>query len=98
MLDELLGVGGVVDRLKPEADARFKLSGCALERRQGLVVGAGYAGRVAETPVDCLRRAGKLGADLAHAVAETDHVVKAPSTELVEVFGTSTREVDPALA
>ena len=42
--------------------------------------------------------AGELGTDLAHAVAEADHVVKAPAGELAEVLGTATREIDPALS
>src|SRR5918994_5771414 len=98
MLDDLLGVGGVFDRLEQKADARLKLSGCALEGRQRLVVGSRLACRVADAPVDRLRCAGELGTDLAHAVAEADHVVKAPAGELAEVLGTAAREIDPPLA
>ena len=41
------------------------------------VVGARLARRVGDAPVDRLRRAGELGADLAHAVAQADDVVEA---------------------
>ena len=42
--------------------------------------------------------AGELGADLAHAIAEADHVVEAPITELAQVLGAAPGEVDAALA
>ena len=43
-------------------------------------------------------RAGELGADLAHAVAERDHVVEALPGELVQVLGAPASDVDAALA
>ena len=40
----------------------------------------------------------ELGADLAHAIAEADHVVEALGGELAEVLGTPPRDIDAALA
>ena len=56
------------------------------------------ARRIADAPVHRLRRAGELGADLPHAVAEADDVVEALVGELAEVLGAAAREIDPALA
>src|SRR4051812_4516361 len=98
MLDDLRGVGAVCDRLQPEADARLQLSGRALERRQGLVVAAGLAGRITDAPMDSLRCARKLGADFADAVAEADDIVEATPCELAEMLRTAPRQVDPARA
>ena len=49
----------------------------ALERGQRLLVAPGLARGIGDAPVDQLGSAGKLGADLAHAIAEADHVVEA---------------------
>src|SRR4051794_39437931 len=98
MLDDLLWVCGLLDRLAEEADARLELSGGALEGRQRLVIGSRLACRVADAPVDRLRCAGKLGTDLAHAVAQADHVVEVLARELGEVFGTAACEINPAPA
>src|SRR6266498_3454042 len=98
MLDDLLVAGGLVDRLEQEGDACLEFSGGALEGRQDLVVGSRLACRVADAPVDRLRRARELGTDLAHAIAEADHIVKALVSELAEVLGTTACEFDPARA
>ena len=41
------------------------------------------------------RRAGELGTDLAHALAEADDVVEPLVGELAEVLGSAARELDP---
>src|SRR5215203_5617616 len=95
MLASLLGV---FDRSEQEPDARLELGRRSLEGRQHLVVGAGLMCGVADAPVDRLRRTGELGTDLTHAVAEADHVVKAPAAELAEMLRTAAREIDTAHA
>src|SRR4051812_33156236 len=94
----LLVGGRLCDRVDEKADASAQLGGAALERRQGVLVGAGLAGRVRDAPVDLLGAAGELGADLAYAVAQADHVVEALGRELVEVLGSAPGQVDAAVA
>src|SRR5512132_1752673 len=81
---------------KPDAGAEF--GGGALERGQGFLVASWLACGVGDAPMDQLGAAGELGADLAHAIAEADHVVEALPGEFAQVFGTTAGEVDAALA
>ena len=75
-----------------------QLGGGALECGQGLLVASPARARVRDAPVDSLGCSGKLGADLAHAVAQADHVVEAPAGELAEVLGATAGEVDAVRA
>src|SRR5829696_9855648 len=93
MFGDLLGGGGRFDRLDEEVDAGAKCNRGAFERGQGLLVAAGFARGVGDAPMDQFGSAGELGADLAHAVAEADHVVEALAGELAEVLGTTPGEV-----
>src|SRR5215207_5882046 len=98
MCADLLGLRVVFDRLEQEADPCLELGGRALEGRQGLVVRPRRGRWVADAPVDRLRRPGELGADLAHPVAEADHIIEAPVGQLAEVLRPVPGQVDPALA
>src|SRR5919197_1186858 len=89
---------GCLDRVDEEADASLEFGGGALEGGQRLGVAAGLACRVGDAPMDHVRRARELRADLAHAVAEADHIVEAPVGELVQVLRPLSRDVDAAFA
>jgi hypothetical protein len=88
----------VLDPLQEERQPGRQLVGGALEGGIGVGVSRAGARRVADAPVDLFGRAGELGADLADAIAEADHVVEALAAELVEMLGSAAGEVDPALA
>src|SRR5215218_3820844 len=96
MLDYLLP--GRVDRFDQEADARLELGRDVLEDGQRLVVASGLARRIGDAPVDHLGGAAKLGADLAHAIAEADDVVETPPGELAQVLGRTPGDVDAPIA
>src|SRR4051812_42579156 len=89
---------GCFDRADEETDAGLELGGGALERGPRLLVASGLARGIGNAPVDYLGCAGELGADLAHAIAEADHVVEAPAGELAQVLGAPPRDVDAAVA
>src|ERR687885_2413163 len=86
------------NQLEQKGDASGELVGGALEGGVGLGVALALARRVGDAPVDELGVAGELGADLAHAVAEADHVVELFLGELTQVLGAPTAELDAALA
>ena len=56
------------------------------------------AGRVGDAPVDQLRMAGELRADLANPVAQRDHVAEPLPGELLQVLGPVPADVDAVLA
>src|SRR5690348_15405119 len=56
------------------------------------------AGRVGEAPVDQLRMASELRADLADPVAQRDHVAEPLPGELRQVLGPAPADVDAVLA
>src|SRR3954465_497679 len=89
-------LGGRVDRLDEKADAGLDLGGDPLERGQRLPIAAGLARRVGDAPMDRHRRAREFWADLAHPVAEADHVVEALALELVHVLGAPPCDVHAA--
>src|SRR3954464_2191313 len=91
-------LGGCVDGLDQEADARLDLGRGALERGQRLPIAAGLTCRVGDAPMDRRRRARELWADLSHSVAEADHVVEALTRELVQVLGAPLGNVQAACA
>src|SRR4051794_41021879 len=81
-----------VHRDQQEADTDGELLRDLLERRSAL------ASRVGNAPVDRLGAARELGADLADAVAERDHVVEALAGELAQTLGAPAGDVYPAAA
>src|SRR3954454_20225619 len=76
------GAGRVFDRLDEKPDPAAELRRDALERRKDVLVAPGLARRVGDAPVDQGRVGGELGAHLAHAIAQADHVVEALVGEL----------------
>src|SRR5215211_4603039 len=89
---------GLFDRLDEKGDAGVELLGRALERGQRLLVASGLARGIGDAPVDQPGRPWELGAYLAHAIAEADHVVEALPGELAQMLGATPGEVDVALA
>src|SRR5687767_9727679 len=89
----LLIGGALLDRLDEKADAGAKLGGGLLVRGQRFLVASGFARRIGDAPMDQLGWAGELGADLAHAIAEADHVVEALVGEFAEVLGAAPGEI-----
>src|SRR4051812_40633875 len=94
----LLRCRGVLDQLEQERDTGRELAGGALEGGVGLRTRIALARRVGNAPVDEIGPVGKLGTDLADAVAETDDAGKGLPSELVEVLRAPAGDVDAVLA
>src|SRR5262249_61718369 len=71
-----------VDHGEEESDARLELVRGAAERRIARSIGPAIPSRIRDAPVDGLRLARKLGADLADSVAQGDHEVEVSAGEI----------------
>src|SRR6516162_7521435 len=89
---------GVLDEIDEEGDAGRELSGGPLESPIALDVVSALARGIGNAPVDRVRVARELGANLTHAVTQAHHVVEGLARELAQVLGASASQVDPALA
>src|SRR3954453_3441463 len=93
----LLVGGGLFHGPDEEANAGAKLGRGALERGQRSLVASRSACRIGDAPMDELGCARKFRTDLAHAIAEADHMVEALPSELAQVLRATAGDVDPAL-
>src|SRR3954447_18445877 len=98
-IEHHLGVGSRDgDRVEEEVDANVELVGHALERPMRLLLAAGPAAGVRKAPMDLPLGTRELGADLAHAVTESDHVVERLARELAQMLGAQAADGQAATA
>src|SRR4051812_18152197 len=81
---------GGSNAVEQKADTTLELVGDEVELVRRL--------RLADAPVERVRGAGELRADLAHAVAERDDVVEAVGLELAQVLRAPPRDPEAAVA
>src|SRR5215213_9773432 len=94
----LLSLCGLCNQLEQERDPRGQLVGGALERGKAALASSRLTIGVRDAPMDQSGRVREIGADLADAIAEADHVVESLGRELVEVLGLPPAEIDAARA
>src|SRR4051794_25067342 len=87
----------VIDAGEEEPDAGLELPRGPLEGRVARTIRVALERRIGDAPMDRGGRAGELGADLAHPIAQRDHVVEPSPGQRVDVLRPLGADVDAPL-